>query len=252
MTLYLFYGRVLPERAPLTLDLPEVEIVSPDFRLKFRCHIVIREAKLTAAVFVDEGATDMLTLRNLVRGVIGKYVNLIGYLVGRAFDVDMSSVIIPDRSEWRPLDDVIPVLQDTNASRQIDGRLLAAISADIGAEIALTDYRAAMTAPVATGFHCYRAIEAMMHSMQPDESEEDERGWERLRDHLRVSKPTIMSIRRHALSPRHGKIWSVTDDQRAQIFKITRDVIKRYFEYLMRGREQLPEAGFEVLSAEVT
>jgi hypothetical protein len=90
-----------------------------------------------------------------------------------------------------------------------------------------------------------------MHSMQADAREKDKIGWERLRTNLQVSENTLRSIQQHADWPRHGKPWALTDGQRADIFKISDEIIRRYFEYLVRGRVALPENEFPVLKDEV-
>jgi hypothetical protein len=58
---------------------------------------------------------------------------------------------------------------------------------------------------IGTGFHCYRAIDAMMQSMKDIENDKDEAAWTRLRDRLRVKRTPIDVVKAHADLPRHGK-----------------------------------------------
>jgi hypothetical protein len=113
----------------------------------------------------------------------------------------------------------------------------------------LQDFREAIQIARGTGFFCYRAIEAMMQSMKAADSEnEGSLSWPRLREVLRIDRSAIDYVKEHADFPRHGRPSDVTDAQRAKIFTITDEIVRRYLQYLRRGKTTLPEAEFPLLT----
>jgi hypothetical protein len=105
-----------------------------------------------------------------------------------------------------------------------------------------------MRVPTDTGFFCYRAVEAMMQSMKANEDESDKTAWPKLREALRIDRSVIDFIKGHADCPRHGRPYDLTDAERGTILKVADDIIRRYLEYLKRGKVALPEAEFPMLT----
>jgi hypothetical protein len=108
----------------------------------------------------------------------------------------------------------------------------------------LSDFQRAMRDPVGTGFYCYLAIEAMMQSMKTENIERDASGWERLRTDLNVDRGVIDWIENHAHLPRHGKPSGMSDADCVTVFELTDEIIRRFHEFLMRGKQPLPEGEF--------
>ena len=112
----------------------------------------------------------------------------------------------------------------------------------------MADFREAMRNPPNTGFHCYRAIEAMMQAMKSEEDQKDSRAWELFRNNnLKITPACLKAIKVHADPPRRGKLYVMTDAQRAYVFVKTQSIIIRFLEYLKRGRMSLPEPEFPYL-----
>src|SRR6185312_8540770 len=132
----------------------------------------------------------------------------------------------------------IPALARKRASvpMQVTGDLLIAVGADVGAQIALANFREAMRMPVDTGFFCFRAIEAVMQSMRADDNERDLRAWERLRQNLIVDRSAIGAVKAHADAPRHGRATSIGDRDRATVLLITDEIVERYLRFLAAGK----------------
>jgi hypothetical protein len=76
----------------------------------------------------------------------------------------------------------------------------------------------AMRDAIGTGFHCYRAIEALMQSMKNDTTKTDKQAWVRLNEMLLLDRSAFEKIKAHADHPRHGKPSSITDPERAEYF----------------------------------
>lgn len=101
---------------------------------------------------------------------------------------------------------------------------------------------------VGTGFYCYHAVEAMMHAMRPNQDgQANAADWARFRDALRLDRSALDFVKSHADVARHAKANQITDEDRAKVFVITDKIIRRYLEFMMGGRNPLPEAQFEIL-----
>jgi hypothetical protein len=89
MTRWTFFGRILPERIPLSVTLPEQRVEAPEFGLRYRVTIQIDKSQFVIPVIIESGRVDVLTLRNLIendtRGVTD--------LIGSSFDIDIISAL---------------------------------------------------------------------------------------------------------------------------------------------------------------
>jgi hypothetical protein len=212
--------------------------------------LTITDGQMAANVVIIEGDPDVHSVRNLLDASVRSIVDLIGYQHGVRYDLDIVSASSMDAAPVI-FGINIPVLAErrkSTSSGSISGKLLSAIGRETHAQMALADFRAAMGSAVGTGFHCYRAIETMMQSMKPDDAENDNAGWQRLRESLRIDRPAIEFVKGHADLPRHGRPSHISDDDRAKVFKITDEIIRRYLEYLEGGKKALAELDFSQLT----
>jgi hypothetical protein len=100
MSSWTFVGRILPERVPLKIGTPlsssnEVEALD----LAYDCCIGIADSQVYADITVTRGNPNLNTLRNLAEGSIRAITDLIGYLHGMSFDVDIVSAISRETGE---------------------------------------------------------------------------------------------------------------------------------------------------------
>jgi hypothetical protein len=247
-----FFGRVLPERVPVSLKLPPVLFEQVDFGTKLQVQLNVHDGQIVAFVDVQKGALDNDTLRNFIESHIRSVLDLIGYLRGLSFDVEIISCA-NGNGNWTTFGIQIPVLQQGVRLEPVMALTAEQINAAMferGLSNALSDYREAMRMPVQTGFFCYRAIEAMMQTMRlPIDPKKDDKVWERLRANLQVDKDLIMKIKAHADWARHGAVGYITDEQRAFVFKHTDRIINRYLEFHLGGRQPLDPIQFPPLTA---
>jgi len=68
----------------------------------------------------------------------------------------------------------------------------------------------------------------MMQSMKAHPDDDDRPAWEALRSRLNLDRPVIDAIKVHADYPRHGKVSSISDADRAKVFRLTDQIVKRY------------------------
>jgi hypothetical protein len=250
MSRWVFFGRVLPERIPLRIGLPtplgwssEVKEIGLKYNAEFRC----ADGQIVAHATVTEGETDVHTLRNLVEQSIRAYVDAIGYVEGLNYDLDFISAASLETGEGTIFGIKIPVIAEARDPKKlgtISSDLLIAVISEPAAQIALADFREAMRVPAGTGFFCYRAIEAIMQSIRSSDAESDNVVWDRTRATLRIDRSAIDFVKKFADPPRHGKPSAISDQERAQVFKITDEVIRRFLEFLLRGKKTLSEEEF--------
>ena len=66
--------------------------VFEEANFSINCTIAIADSQVIANVSVNSGETDIMTLRNAVVGCVRSVVDIIGYLHGISFDVEIVSV----------------------------------------------------------------------------------------------------------------------------------------------------------------
>ncbi|SRR5579871_809648 len=247
MSKWTFFGRILPERIPLRVEGPEW--TSEAFGLRYRTKVQIADGQFVVPATIESGQTDIHTLRNLVENDIRILTDLIGYLHGGSFDIDFVSAVADD-GKAVIFGMTIPVLKETRKepATEIAGDLLQSVAGDISARMVLADFREAIRTPVGTGFFCYRAIEAIMQSMKTNPKDDDKPAWALLRARLQIDRPVIDEIKAHADYPRHGKVSSISDDERANVFRLTDEIVRRYLTYLRRGKTELPRSEFPLFA----
>jgi hypothetical protein len=246
---YTFFGRVLPERVPLRIEIQPAEITAAAFGLRFSAETSIHDSQVVSNIVIKDGEVDLDTLRNLTESSIRTVLDLIGYAYGLSFDLEMLSVT------WGGNRRVIfginvPVLAERRqaAPYVINSDLVKAVGAESSAHFVLEDFREAIRVPRGAGFFCYRSVEAMMQSMKASATEnEDAVSWPRLRESLRISRGTLFNLKGHANFPRHGKASSISDSERAKVFETTDEIIRRYLQYLVLGKRKLPTEDYPEL-----
>ena len=158
---YLFYGIVLPERAQLSLQL-ELKFSQPayDSSIQAKVSIVLNQV----AVWVEtEHEWNIYDLRNAVGNIVQDHLAMIGYLTGRAYDLELTRVL--NRS--REIDHVFGIEISCLAKRgeSIDftaamAKLRDKTSGQNGVFLrrCFGDLASSIKHPIDTGFYCYRAI----------------------------------------------------------------------------------------------
>jgi hypothetical protein len=102
MANWIFFGRVLPERIPLTIGQPitwssEVS----DLGLQMDVSFAIADGQVIARVNVKDANPDLNTLRNVLDMEIRSVVDLIGYLYAVRYDLDLISATSLDTGDHR-------------------------------------------------------------------------------------------------------------------------------------------------------
>jgi hypothetical protein len=255
MSRWTFFGRVVPERIPLSIGTPlKWSSETMGLGIKMDVGFVIADGQFICNATVTHGSTDALTVRNLIEVQIRSVVDLIGYLNAVRYDVDIISAVDLETHDRVVFGINIPVLADRRRNAKagdypgpgsLPGDLLQTVTSEPAAQIVLQEFREAMGFAIGTGFHCYRAIEAMMQSIKAGDSEKA--AWDRLRQHLCIDRGAIDRVKNHADLPRHGRPSSISDSDRAKVFEITDEIVRRFLRYLLAGKAPLPTTDFPLL-----
>ncbi len=86
-----------------------------------------------------------------------------------------------------------------------------------------------------------------MQAMKENPNEKENVVWPRLNLTLCVDRTVIDYVKSHADFPRHGKPSLITDEERAKVFEITDEIIRRHLAYLMNDKAALSEQEFPLL-----
>ncbi len=251
MSTWTFFGRILPQRVPLTVQktLQGTAISSVFGEYTFR--VLLHASQAIVEMTLKREDIDLPTLRNAAADHIRTITDLLGYAHGYCFDVEILSAVCKETNDVQVFGIEIPVLAEQRkdqALNEVRTSLISAVGRSPSAQMVLADFREAMRIPIYTGFYCYHAIEAMMQSMKGAPEDPDASAWHMLRDRLRIERAAIDEVKRHANLPRHGKLSNISDAERAKVFRITDEIIRRYLEYLERSCVPLAEQEFPLFS----
>ncbi len=232
---YFFYGTVLPERAQLSLG----------FELSFSHLTTGLPGKVKVSILLNQVAVwvetnrewDILTLRNVVKTILQNHLAMVGYLTGYAYDLEITRVLSPDRKIDYVFGIEIPCIEERG--KHIDlPKALAELSLKAAGENGvfinrcLNDLSASMKHADDTGFYCYRTIESLRHhcaALHNLSMADKKRQWEKFNEVSGYDRDAISPIKQAADPLRHGEALKMTSEQRADLFKLTWDIVDAYF-----------------------
>jgi hypothetical protein len=85
--------------------------------------------------------------------------------------------------------------------------------------------------------------------MKSDKIKDDKAAWGEFNRCLRLDRSASDFIKKYADYPRHGRPWSMSDKDRANVFILTDEIIYRFLEFLRRGAVPLAETDFPLLNS---
>ncbi|MDD2357479.1 MAG: hypothetical protein PHX13_06190 [Thiovulaceae bacterium] len=231
---FYFQGIILPERAQLTFSF-EMDFSTKDILEPMRMKVNIINNQL--AVWIDSSLHwNIFDLKNIVNNLVKSHLNMLGYLKGYAYDLEITRVI----NRRKQIDYVfgieIPCLEergkDVNLEIEIP-YLREKISGEIGKYInrCLNDLVSAMKHADDTGFYCYRAIESLKHHcsvIQNISKGNKSDQWKKFREISNTSFEDIKKLKIAADPLRHGEPKDMTSDDRAILFLTTWTIVDNY------------------------
>ena len=247
MATLIFSGKILPERAQVNISDPIIlEIPGDKFRPNFKTQLNIYMNQVIASVEVGSKEINIADIKSELERVVRSFIDLIGYLHGHSYDVEITSVWSSQDGSVRVFGIDLPVIdgsKEDRASRFPD--LIPLMCKTPNVQQVLANLRESMRIPSDTGFFCYRAIENVMQGFR-EESENKKKAWEHMRESLNLSREWLEFVKGHADGPRHGFYEGMSWDDRQESMKRAWKILDRYFEYLKTGKP-LSENDFPLL-----
>jgi hypothetical protein len=193
---YRFVGRVLPERACVSMTpsmLPSTNIIG------MVCWVWVDHSVLTVDVNLPSPTMDIWTLKNAIENLVNAQVDSFGYTTSRGYGVELVSGGIEGEPpatfgvEFSAL-----AAHPPNSSYETVAR--HAMSC-LNLRLALADYRNAIRSPWETPFLCYRVAETVMQYFRRD-GDDKAKGWEQMRSSLGLPDDYLDPLRSASIALR--------------------------------------------------
>lgn len=239
---YIFQGRVLPERALLDFCYPPCEFVGLDTKYDGKATISILKNQILVWVESDYD-WNILDLRNVVKNLLASRLNALGFILGYAYDVELTRCTCRELEEDQVFGIDFPCLANRhseNIRQENFHKLLRLMSGNNGIFISrcLQDLNSALKSAEDTGFYCYRAIESLRHHFNAVNNVADTTPkrcqWEKFRstlstpDNNQVIEQKMKAIAESAKKLRHGEPQNINDQERQEILTQTWDIVEGY------------------------
>ena len=258
---YTFTGKVLPERTYVSIGpFPtfNVHVDLPEGGVDFDADVVIDTAQVAVVVRSHLEIPDLETLRNSVEHVVRGIVDAFGYIEGRSYDVEITSVIDLSGKRSHVFGVEVGALQATKHERPIllpDLLGLLTSPSSFGIEdasfkpmqlrLAMGDLREAIREFGQSAFFCFRAIECLRQCyVEPGAEDSDVTrriSWETMGKKLCIEKTWIEPVRMASILERHGSQRITTAEQRSELMLRTWKVIDRFILSAKSGFQPLSE-----------
>jgi hypothetical protein len=235
---YTFIGVVLPERAQLSLQfITKVTHLLSKNPADVKVSIINNH--LIAIVQCDQ-QWDIFDLRNLAQAVVNNHLAMVGYLLGFAYDLEITRVINPRLDIDQVFGIDIPILSNRTAPDELTSKLhelMKSCTGENGVYMlrCLGDLQQAIKNADDTAFYCYRALESLRHhnSRTKGISSDDKAAqWRSFREAAKCTEAVLRSIKIAADPLRHGQVQVVTGTERAKLFTDTWTIIDAYLEQI--------------------
>jgi len=248
MVTYIFTGKVMPERANVNISAPPFHVEAKDAGISFDAIVSIGASQVSVVLNTETVNADLSTLKNYVEDTVKILVDAYGYLSGRGYDIEITSVVEP-KGKQIVFGVGIYQLEQAQSERPLAfHELIEVMNKSPHLRRALGDLREAIRSSLDTGFFCYRAIESIRQSFKKaEDGDKDGPSWERLRNALRIDRSWMDYLVKFATPQRHGEMPYMSGEDRLKAMQHAWKVVDRFCVYVRRGFQELPESEFGIL-----
>lgn len=224
----------MPERAQLSLHFTvRFSHIASGFDGVAKVSIILNQV---AVRIESEHDWDIFDLRNVVNNIVRNRLAMVGYLMGYAYDLEVTRVL----NQSREIDYVfgidIPCIAERGKVTDLQNALIKLLNKTIGENgvflnRCFADLVSAMKCADDTGFYCYRAIESLRHhcaSVHGLSGAEKSKQWEKFREVSRCEEDTLRAIKTSADPLRHGEASGVNAEDRTRLFTNTWNIVDGY------------------------
>lgn len=232
---YVFHGRVYPERT--NVHVGTIPLGSEDIEM----YIQVMSSLIFVRVFTTGPIKNILTLRNTVDQNVRRIIDTFAFIAGYGYEIEISSVTLPG-GKIHVFGVGVGVLQERLDSDEQSEYLAKIINLnrDGSGEYlrrALRDLRMAMRYSEDRGVFLYRAHEAVRKYFEDEFFEgelidgERSQAWETMREELGIDRSHFYPLEESSKEQRHGGRVQVTDEDSADLFERTWEMIKKFIDY---------------------
>lgn len=233
---YILNGRVLPERCNVCIPPLNLKLKCPDAGLDCNMVVSIQMSQIYLQITSEQEITDFNTLRNYVADAVHFFIDCYGFITGRGYDIEITSLAGENIQPHMVFGVGIDVLENDIEDRQTQNieQIIKLFSEDDSysnqLRLTLKDLRFAIKYPEDSGFFCYRAIESLMQYFNRSNNKDE--AWNILREKIHISRNILDYIKKFADDPRHGCSILISDAERAKVMKYTWKIVDRFIYYL--------------------
>jgi hypothetical protein len=188
-----------------------------------------------ACLETEDEKADLNTLKNTAESIVRAEVDALGYLLGRGYDVEITST--QDEHGHQVVFGVgVAELELSRDRRPVgpEGLLPLVFSSrfQLPLRLALGDLREAVRSPLDSGFFAYRAAESIMQAFRTNDDGEDRGpGWERMRAALKIDRADLDALRKFRDPRSHGEAIQLTSVEGASILRRAWAVVDAFVSY---------------------
>jgi hypothetical protein len=237
MKRYYFSGVIHPQRAIISLEFPETEIQTFEGRPLIKCKGNVYNNQLSVVVYSEDESLDYYTLRNYVKANVTTFINIVGFVLGRSYDVEITKAFGDDIQGTQVFGIDIGSIAEDNKHinmQQAMGHLLSLCSGPDGifTRRCLDDLIMSIRYLDDTAFYCFRAIESLKQYFGKKHNlTNDALKWKAFAEAVRGVKNELDEIKVLANPSRHGFPVYISDETRRKIFEKTWDIVRRFIDY---------------------
>jgi hypothetical protein len=233
---YTFFGKVHPERCNVSIPEVRARVGRTGDEIHGEMRYYVSFSQVTAIFVSEEPVANIYTLKNYIEDAIRVALDALGYVLACGYDLEVTEMI--DSVGGAPIvfgvgiPAVGKVAEQAGVSFEVILRLFAD-SRGAYLQRCLADLREAIRAPKDTGFFCYRAIESLRQFFVHEKTANDDKSssWEMLRSELGVDRSEIEFVKTFASPVRHGDSGVISDEQRADTFRIAWAIVNKFINY---------------------
>jgi hypothetical protein len=255
MNTYIFNGIVSPHWTPVETQNLRLDVQTRDGR-SYNLALSVIGSYISLSTTLAEPVEDLATFKNEIMPLVRCIFDTIGYQVGRAIDVKLTTVLDTSNNMLMPFDDRVDELSRTQAERPSTiEELVPMACGSIALMDALRDLRQAIQYPNDTAFYCARAIESLVNTFRssnsPDNTQSRNQAWSDFRQNLLVGQDVINRMRGISNAPRHGVRQELTGTKRVQHLRRAWKIMDRYISFLKNQKQPLQSDRYSELSESI-
>ncbi len=238
----MFSGIVHPQRALLELSDPiSVEVHHRDAGIKGSATVSIYKNQVSITFRSNEKIPNTATLRNVMAQIASDVINCACLNAVVGYEVELISLNDVEENQTMVFGADIPGLSIKNDDVvKVDILPLFRLSGEQPLfSRALEDFKLAIRHAADTGFHCYRAVESLIHYIENTQCIRDKKkAIDNLNESLNLNPECVERLRDLAGRPRHGYVHWITSQERLLAVWLAREILRRFAAYYSSEKDR--------------